>query len=289
MTTKQLLTALAFGLTAAGIAACETTEPRIDADPPENLDARYEWELVGFQGTEAVGAPTVHLTWDLPAGWNGEEFRVYGRVEGQGSFLRIATVTSCGAFGCVYTDANVSADRSYEFYVATVGSRDREARSAGNVAVFVPPANRPPRPVTPVIIASDRALFLYMDPDEFSAENFWKYKVFLVEIDGRTEIDGEPIFYQVGETDGDIYADGRVENDVEYGYRVAQVDLWGHVSDLSGVVRGTPRAYEEGPVIVGYPDTPGLRGWEAPDAEILVRGTDQDGREVILYRRDDAR
>ncbi len=279
MTTRQILTTLAFGLTAAGVVACGTTEPRIDAHPPENLDATYEWELAGFSGTEAVGSPTVRLSWDLPAGWAGEEFRVYGRVEGQGAFRRIATVTSCGALGCVYTDANVSPDRSYEFYVATVGSGDREARSAADVRVFVPPAARPTRPATPQIFADDLALFLVMDPDEVFAENFWKYKVFLVELDGQAE------FHQVGETDGDIYVDGRVENGVEYGYRIAQVDLWGHVSDLSGMVRGTPGAPGTASVSLGFPDTPGFRAWEAPDAEILVRGTDQDGREVILYRQ----
>ena len=54
-----------------------------------------------WRGRDPLGQAGVELRWRLPDGWNGEVFRVYSRQSGSGSYILIATVTSCSAGECV--------------------------------------------------------------------------------------------------------------------------------------------------------------------------------------------
>ncbi|MGH7458837.1 MAG: hypothetical protein ACREKN_07145 [Longimicrobiaceae bacterium] len=233
---------------------------------PENLAARYEWLLQGWLAGEPVGQPSVLLTWSLPDEWQDEPFRVYGRQAGFGGYILIATVTSCQSEGCRYSDLNVTPGRDYEYYVATFDQdRNEETSSENAIRVPVPDATPPPVPADADAVALDNSLYLQWSSGG-TAEDFWKYLVFLVEID-----DNSDLLYQVGETDGTGFLDERTENGVFYGYTVAAVDTFGHVSDMSDTVRAVPRPDALGAVVYAHGDDPERSGFR------FVSTADRDG------------
>ena len=119
MRTKRLV------LTAALILAACDNDPAVvivDPDPPDaprELAVAYTWVHEDFTNGQPVGYPAVDITWLPPASWNGEVFRVYGKLQSSANFSRIATVTSCTTAGCVYRDRDVRHGQIYEYYVAT--------------------------------------------------------------------------------------------------------------------------------------------------------------------------
>lgn len=244
----------------------------IDRERPANLDARYEWVLDGWNRDTGrpVGHPSVTVSWDLPAAWNGEPFRVYARRAGQG-FRLIATTTSCENGECRYVDTNVVGGTRYEYFVSTVDERDgfevpSDYRVAVDVAAFTPP----PAPGADTAFGLDDAIFLRWR-DGGSGDDFWKYQVYL------TQIDGAPVetIYQAGETDGTGFLDLRARNGHSYGYRVAALDVDGHVSDLSPVITGVPRPDFNGELIYAYGDSTQASGFRfagSDDVQTVVSG-----------------
>lgn len=220
------------------LSACEANllDPsNLSGRAPRELDAAYEWIFEGFRDLQSVGVPAVHVVWELPDLWNGEPFRIYARERGRSGYVRIATVTSCGAGICGYIDRNVQADVTYEYYVATYNERSGEETPAGyNVEVRVPRSTLPPAPVSPTVAAMDDALFLQWRSGG-AGDAIARYRVYLV------GVDGEPALYETGRTDGTAFLDTRARNGHSYTYRIAAVDTLGHVSDLSASVTGVPQ------------------------------------------------
>ena len=256
MRKKRVWAALAL---AAMLGACSEehlTEPRSRFPAPRNLAARFEWVFEGWSSANrAVGAPSVTLSWDLPSGWSGEPFRLYGRRTGQSVYLLMATVTSCTSNRCVYTDVNVAPGQSYDYYATAVGGQeDRESEPSNAVRIAVPNVSVPATPGAPSVVALDDALFLRWQASPSGA--LWKYQIWLLAIDGTTYAP-----YQVGETDGTGFLDLRAENGHSYTYRIAAVDTLGQVSDLSSAVVGTPRPDAYGVLMYAFGDNAAASGF----------------------------
>lgn len=230
-TVKIALAALAL------VAGCESTainEPS-NLPRPQALEAEYRWALEGWSGQAPVGTPTVTLRWEIPGAWDGEPFRVYARRSGSGSYVPIATVTSCAARLCTYADANIAAGVGYDYYVVSVDERrNAESEPSNAVAVAVPAAGAPPRPATVRAVALDDRVYLHWQQGA-AGDTAAKFLVYLVRLNQQSTL------YPVGETDGTGFIDVRAENGNAYTYRVAAVDFNGHISALSDSVRVVPR------------------------------------------------
>lgn len=260
---RNSLRVLFAALAAFSLAGCEDDiiVDRYEAGPPEDLATRYEWVLEGFSGGRAVGHPTVQVTWSPPADWDEEVFRVYSRRSGSSRFLLVATVTSCGEAGCVYTDRNVFPGERYEYFVSTYDERSGAERDSDyRETVDVPAANRPAAPRADSVIALDSALYLRWSP-QGALGSLWKYQVYL------TRVGGDQSFYRAGETDGRGFLDERVRNGSLYGYRVAAVDTLGHVSDLSGEITGIPRPDARGELVYALADSVARSGFRFAASE----------------------
>jgi hypothetical protein len=237
---------------AAGLAACGES-PLDPGTPtvgqPSALTARYEWVLDGWVGARAAGQPTVALSWQVPATWRGEPFRVYGRRSTDRDYRLIATVTSCAEGLCRYLDADIVGGRSYDYYVAVVDERTgQEVTTPRAVQVAVPAFARPPRPEAPQIVALDGMLYLRWTDTDFGG--FWKYLVF------QERRNADSVFFEVGSTDGNGFLDVLALNGVAYRYSVAIVDTLGHVSDRSAIsAPGIPRPDALGALVYAFSDS----------------------------------
>ncbi len=229
---------------------------------PRDVFASYEWVHEGFQGTTAVGAPTVEVSWLPPASWNGEVFRVYAKRTTTANYTLVATVTSCTTNGCVYRDRNVSPGADYDYYVATYNeTTDLETTSEFSEVVRVPAATQPGVPASPDAVALDGAVFLRWNTPAANAQNVSRYLVYL------TTLDGEAYTYAVGQTDGNGFLDQNAENGAEYGYRIATVDTLGHVSSLSAQVTAIPRPDFAGELVYAFADSAQRSGFRFQEDE----------------------
>lgn len=250
---KSRILALAAGLMLA--AACDD-DPQIllpAGDPPgepRDLFVRYEWVHEGFQGTTAVGYPSVEVAWLPPSSWNGEVFRVYAKRTSSSTYSLIGTVTSCTTDGCVYRDRNVAPGTDYDFYVATYDeTTDLETTSEFSEVVRVPGGTQPAVPVNPAAVALDNGVFLRWTTPAANAQNVSRFLVYL------TTLDGEAYTYSVGQTDGNGYLDVSAVNGARYGYRVATVDTLGRVSNLSAEAFAIPRPDFSGELLYAFADS----------------------------------
>lgn len=196
-------------------------------EAPRDLAATYAWHFRGWDGSEPIGTPAVEVTWSLPANWSGDPFRVYSR-RGSGSFVPIATVTSCAQGVCRYTDINVRPGERYDYFVTSVDERSgREVESTTRVQVSVPASSTPTTPAELSVVGLDGAAFI-----RWRQTTAQRFRVFLQS--GGT-------LFLLGETDGQSFLDTRAENGVEHRYLVAAIDTDGHYSRLSAAAVGVPR------------------------------------------------
>ncbi|HEX6749375.1 MAG TPA: hypothetical protein VF092_18920 [Longimicrobium sp.] len=237
MLRNRLIPALAA---AALLAACDRHHDVIIGGPPPgaptDLSVETHWVLEGFTNTgQSTGYPVVDVHWNPPANWSSQPFRVYARRVGDANFFLIATVTSCTANGCVYRDRNVTQGVQYEYYVATADEdTNQETTTDFREVVRVPASTTPATPQADSAVALDNAAFVrWRDGGVGGA--LWKYVVYL------TRIDATSYLYGLGETDGLGLVDTRATNGHVYGYRVAAVDTFEHVSALSAEMTVVPR------------------------------------------------
>jgi hypothetical protein len=123
-------------LLATAVGACDSaypTGPGGGPSAPRAFDAYYYDRAV-------------HLTWELPASWGGEAFRVWGKRKSDPRYFLIAEVTSCAAGLCGYSDRNVVADVTYVYYVSAVDVYGGESPSDEAIEVRVPHPVPPPVP-----------------------------------------------------------------------------------------------------------------------------------------------
>jgi hypothetical protein len=231
-------------------------------DPPTDLVATQHWVLEGFTAAgQPSGYPVADLSWNPPASWSDEVFRVYGRRSGSGQWFLIATVTSCTSTGCTYRDRNVSAGQSYDYYVATtVESSDQEASTASTETVSIPAASAPAAPLADSAVALDNAAFLRWR-DNGNGARLWKYVVYL------TRIDGTSYLYGLGESDGTSFLDGRATNGHVYGYRIAAVDTTEQVSALSPEITVAPRPDAHSELIYSFSSNAAESGFRFQTSE----------------------
>lgn len=228
-----------------------------DLDAPTDFTAEYRWLLEGWSGTQPVGDASVQLSWYVPRDWNGEPFRVYSRRSGGGNYLATATVTSCVAERCVYSDVNVSPGRSYDYYVVPVDERSGvEGEPSEALRVAVPGSGRPAAPAAPLAVSLDDAVFL-----DWQATGAQRYLVF-VESQGRDPDD----LFSIGETDGSGFLDLRAVNGTRYHYSVAAVDTLGHVSDRSALATANPRPDAHGELVYAFADLAAQSGFRFPQS-----------------------
>jgi hypothetical protein len=216
---------------------------------PTGLAAEYTWVLQRWDGASALGYPAVELSWELPARWNGEAFRVYARRAG-GGYQLVATVTSCAAGTCLYRDTNVSAGQSYDYYIASVDPRDsRELGTSRAIRVDVPARSAVATPAAPLVTPLDGAVYLSWT----LLSGIQRYMVL-----GQAE--GETMFL-IGETDGSGFYDDRAQNGRRYSYRIAAVDATGHVSALGPAAQAIPRPDFHADVVYAHADLPASSGF----------------------------
>jgi hypothetical protein len=226
----------AWLLLALPLAACENndfpTDPLPGGGAPFTLtEASYDWVEEGWQGTQPLGQPGVDLAWTLPSDWDGEVFRVYSRESGRGDYILVATVTSCGADLCHYTDLNLAPGRSYDYYIASLDERSGNELEATNILrVDVPEYETPETPQVERVVGLDGSVWL-----RWASTGAERYRIFL------ERLDEDSVFFEIGSTDGTGYLDTRAENGTRYGYRVAAVDTLGHLSARSEIATGVPR------------------------------------------------
>jgi hypothetical protein len=259
------------------LAACDNDPDYIvgGGDPPgepRDLTVAYNWVLETFNNGQPTGYPVVDLEWLPPTDWDLEPFRVYGRRSG-GEFVLVGTVTSCTTAGCSYRDRDVSHGTAYEYYVAAVNpDTDEETPTEFREAITVPAYNRPAAPAADSVTALDNAAFVrWTDPT--NGLNVSRYIVYL------TRIDGDTYLYHMGETDGEGFVDTRAENGHLYGYRVAAVDTFGHVGNLSAQVTGTPRPDVTAELVYAFQDNAAASGFRFVASEAtnpIVAGTAAD-------------
>ncbi len=245
---------------------------------PGDLDGRYEWIFRGWDGTQPVGQASVQLRWTLPTNWGGEPFRVYGRRSTAGNYLLLATVTSCATGLCRYTDVNVSPGQSYDYFVALVDERSgTEVPSPSAVRITIPQMTRPIAPLPDTAVALNDALYLRWRQGGTAPDTtIWKYQVYLVELTDQTQ---QSVLYQVGETDATGFLDLRAVNGVEYVYRIAAVNLDGHISDMSAPIRGVPRPDYTAELIYAHADRSersGFRFVRSAELDPILPGASAD-------------
>jgi hypothetical protein len=241
---------------AGTMASCRESPLDPGGEISVELAGRYEWALDGWIGPRPVGQQTVVLTWDLPARWDREVFRVYSRRAGAGSYTAIATVTSCSDGLCRFVDANLAPGQRYDYYISAFDERTgREQVSQRVVTVDVPSLARPPRAAAPQPTALDESVFLQWPPSTLG-DRLWKYLVFL---ERRA---GDSVFFQIGETDGPGFLDLLAQNGIAYRYSIATVDLDGHVGDRSPLsTPAVPRPDARGELIYAHSDDAARSGF----------------------------
>jgi hypothetical protein len=251
---------------AALLAACSRDHTFVGGGPapgaPTDLAAQPHWILEGFTGAgQPSGYPVVDLEWNPPSSWNGEVFRVYGRRAGDSGFFLIATVTSCTGAGCVYRDRDVTAGQTYEYYVATTDeSSNQETATDFRETVRVPSASTPAAPLADSAVALDNAAYLRWRDGGVGA-SLWKYVVYL------TRVDNTAYLYGLGETDGPAFLDSRAATGHVYGYRVAAVDTFEHVSALSPEMTVAPRPDASGELVYSFQTNAALSGFRFQTSE----------------------
>lgn len=250
---------LATGAAVAFAVACDEDATVVVQDggrpsAPRDLEASYY-------------AKGVDLSWRLGAGWDGEAFRVYGKRVQDPDFFLIAEVTSCAAGWCAYRDVNVSADHTYEYYVAAVNPRSGAEAATRRVEVFVPRPVPPPVPGDVQAAALDRAAYISWDGEPSKESDFAAYRVY-------TTTDEADFF--LGETDSPGFMDLRVENGNTYTYRVTSLDDQGHESGFSDPARATPRPDYVGEVVYAHGDSAAASGFRfgSADAAAVLSGDD---------------
>jgi len=204
-------------------------------------------------------AGVVTVSWELAPEWDGEAFRVYSKRTSDSGWFFISEVTSCSQGECVYTDINVLANQTYEYYVAAVGAGGETASSV--VTVFVPTFTPPPLPDFPYVIALDGANFVTWGDAARGVTDFSFYKVYLDDA-------GTP--YLLGETDSEGFLDLLAANGSTYSYFVTSVDADGHESNGSTLASGTPRPDYHGEWIYAFSDQPTLSGFRFQSDESSV-------------------
>lgn len=224
---------------------------------PQDLELRYEWELRGWNGLQPAGEPVVRLQWPVPSRWAGEPFRVYGKRASQQSYVLVGTVTACSPIRCRYDDSDVRHGETYDYYVAALNESTGAESPSTARRIAVPALPSLQVPDSPRAHALDRAVYLRWNGGGDGA-TFWKYLIFL------TALDGESALYQVGESDGAGFVDLQVQNAVSYGYRVAAVDTFGHVSQLSAEALASPRPGGSGVVVLAHAADPQRSGFRFP-------------------------
>jgi len=225
-------------------AACDTDSfIYIDEGPaePVNLFAEYY-------------AGVVTVSWELGSGWNGEAFRVYSRRISDPDFFFVAEVTSCTDGFCLYTDMNIAAGQTYEYFVAAVDTNSGvETASQFTVDVFVPQPVPPADPAGTEVVALDGANYIRWSDNARSADDFSFYRVYLVEDDGSE--------FLLGETDSEGFLDEIAANGVTSRYFVTAVDDQGHESFGATVAAGTPRPDFHGEWVYDHFGQPTLSGF----------------------------
>lgn len=259
---------------AGGMAACNGDDGvRVtpgDFDP-EILDVRPAWLEEGWIGRDPLGTPAVQLVWELPENWDGEVFRIYSRRSGAGNYLLVATVTSCAAGQCVYTDTNVEAGRSYDYFVAALDERSGDEVGESEAwSVTVPQAAQPTLPTGVSAIPLDGAIYL-----TWASTGAEKYRVFL------EGIDQDSVFFELGATDGIGFLDSRTDNGTRYAYRVAAVDENGFVSRRSESAAAIPRPDYHAELIYALADSAqasGFRFTESEDEAPILAGVSTEAQ-----------
>ncbi|MEX2571743.1 MAG: hypothetical protein WD737_10635 [Gemmatimonadota bacterium] len=261
---------MALVMATVAMAGCDSDPTGVaERFDPRDLEAAYTWVfLEQWDEAAALGYPAVELTWEVPASFGDEVFRIYARRAG-GSYGLIATVTSCRSAVCTYLDTNVAGGRSYDYYVATVDERDgTEVGLSDAVAVDVPERPALTTPGAAAAVALDGAAYL-----EWDATGAARYIVL-------AQPEGEGIFL-IGETDGTSYYDDRAANGVRYSYYLAAVDGAGHVSALSQSARVIPRPDFHADFVYAHADDPAASGFRFvshEDDDPIVAGDSPDAQ-----------
>jgi hypothetical protein len=204
----------------------------------------------------------VRVTWELSTQWNGEFFRVYSRRVSQSGFTAIADVTSCQDGLCEYTDTNINANTSYEYFVSAVDPDSGvETDSDDVIVVDVPSFSAPPVPGSLEVVALDNANFVHWDVGARAADDFSFYRVYAIET-------GDPLL--LGETDSEGFLDLLASNGVTSRYAVSAVDQFGHESDRSGSAAGTPRPDFQGEVVIDFFDDAEESGFRFQEDDSLL-------------------
>jgi hypothetical protein len=252
----------AAALAALAVAGCEdigTVDGSNGPPPPRDVQAFYYDRAV-------------HVSWELHPQWRDEPFRIYGKRTTDANFFLLAEVTSCRDGRCAYIDRNITANRSYEYFVAAVSPRSGlETASDVSVVVDVPEPIPPPVPGSVDAVALDNAVFVQWDRRSRDASDFGFYRVY---IEGS---DGTVVF--LGETDSEGFLDLLVENGNTYGYFVSAVDDQGHESTGSELSLATPRPDFHGEFLYAFEDRPLLSGFrfqEREDLDPILPGDDPD-------------
>lgn len=254
----------------AGMAACSEDDDPVVVTPgdvdPVITSVEAIWVEEGWSGRDPVGSPAVQLFWELPDDWDGEAFRVYSRRSGGSDYFLVATVTSCANRVCTYTDTNVAAGDSYDYFVAAVDERtDEEVGESEAWDVAVPAAEQPAIPTSLVAFALDNGVFLRWDTTGAA-----RYRVFL---EGLGE---DSVFFEIGAADGTGYLDTRAENGTLHTYRVAAVSENGYVSRRSESAAAIPRPDYHAELVFSHTDDPALSGFRFATTENenpIVAGT----------------
>ena len=236
--------------------------------PPRNLDGDYY-----NRG--------VDLWWELDSEWDGEPFRVYGKRTRDAEYFFIAEVTSCAVGACVYRDINISPERLYEYYVASVDpDTGMEGASPYSVEIFVPFPVPPPIPAGVEAVALDDAVYLRWRDNSSVDEDFSVYRVYVAGADED---------YLLGETDSPGFVDLLAENGRTSAYFVTSVDVKGHESDAGQLVESTPRPDYTGEVVFAYqnvPESSGFRFRKSDDEDAVLNGNDDDRHFRIEFHDD---
>jgi hypothetical protein len=232
------------------LGACEAEDAIFVEDglpaPPVALDGSY-YNLA------------IRLTWELSSEWNGEFFRVYGRRTTAASFLSIADVTSCSDGLCEYTDTNITANTSYEYFVSAVDpDTGSETESEVVLAIDVPSFDAPPVPTGTEVIALDDANFVRWSDLARAVDDFSFYRVYLL---------GDGDGFLLGETDSEGFVDLLAANGVTSRYAVTSVDQYGHESAESVSASGTPRPDFKGELLFAFGDDPSRSGFRFQEDE----------------------